>query len=79
MQYMVTRLCADINVDQRMFRRPFLGLAARDQIWPWSPHRILDHVCKECSKHDADGETEDRNIGFVNARLHYNGPQYEDA
>lgn len=79
MQYMVTRLCADVNGDQRMFRRLLLGFAPRDQIWPWSPHRILDHICKEGRKHDADSKAKDRDIGFVIARLEYNSPYYEKA
>lgn len=67
-------LRTDINGDQGVLRRSFLRFAPRDQIRPWSPNGVLDHISDKCRKHDAYGKSQYSDVGFVDSRLNQDSP-----
>ena len=70
-QHMMGCLSADINSYQGLLRRALLWLAPSNKIWSWPSHRVLHNVREAGRKHDADGKTEDCDIGFMHNGLEY--------
>lgn len=64
-EYVVVRLRAHIDRDQRVPRRVNSRLAPRDQIRPRSSHHILDNICQEAREDDGDCQPEDRRVMLV--------------
>ena len=79
MQYVMICLCADIDRDQLMLRRPCLGLATRDQVWSWTARSVFDDIGNERSEDNADGKTEYGDVHSVGARLDNDSPKNDNS
>lgn len=75
MQHVVIGFCALGDCNELMFWRSLLWLATGSKIWPWSADRVLNNVGEERGKHNANDETENRNMSRVYTRSETDGPE----
>jgi hypothetical protein len=75
----VVCLGADFKRDELMRGCPWRGLAPRNEVRAWSPHRVLDNVGYEEREDHAYKPAEDRNVDFVCAGPDNDGPEDQEA
>ena len=78
-EYVVVLLGADFKGDELVRGRARPGLASRDQIGAWSPDGVFDDIGYEEGEDHAYEPAEDRDVGFVRARAHQDGPEHQRA
>ena len=71
-------LCAHIDSDELVLRRPFLGLASCEQVRPWPTDSVLDDICEESGQYEANEQAKDGDMGFVESGLECGCPKDED-